>query len=265
MIYFIQDASTLLIKIGFTDSAPEKRLAQLQTGCPGELMLLLMIEGGQNDEADLHERFDDLRERGEWFRPGPMLIGLMIDLRAKQHWAEGVDLARSQMGAMYATGVRNGRALEREFPSPAAGTRPPWPSGTAAPESVEGRSYGKDATNAVPGSAGGRGEMDAETIRAMPAGREMDALVAERVMGANPRDVKIVGYGPTPHYSTDIAAAMDVLCKAREGEPLMITAGLMDGSDQYKGQYYCSILQVEAFGDTISHAICRAALLATLE
>ena len=116
MIYFIQDTETLFIKIGFTDSAPEKRLAQLQTGCPGELVLLLVVEGDQHFEDVLHQRFDRFRERGEWFRPAPTVIGMMIDMQAQQRCEECYDRGLIEMGSVYATGVANGRALEREFP-----------------------------------------------------------------------------------------------------------------------------------------------------
>lgn len=75
MIYFIQDSSTLLIKIGYTGASDaESRLKQLQTGCPSGLELLCTSEGTQADERELHERFKTFRERGEWFKPAPQVI-----------------------------------------------------------------------------------------------------------------------------------------------------------------------------------------------
>ncbi len=78
MIYFIQDSGTLLIKIGFTDGYPANRLLALQTGNPSGLVLLKTTEGAKSDEAELHRRFADARERGEWFRPTPELFRFMI-------------------------------------------------------------------------------------------------------------------------------------------------------------------------------------------
>lgn len=114
-------------------------------------------------------------------------------------------------------------------------------------------------------------------ILAMPAGRALSELVHQIVMEL-PGPCQCI-HNPDGHnfdsvtgqclrchfyrskaYSTDIKYALDVLCKVRKGAPFMITAGLADGSDQYEGKYYCSVLDAEGFGDTISHAICRAAL-----
>jgi hypothetical protein len=75
MIYFIQDQSTFLIKIGYTgaDDAAA-RLKQLQTGCPSGLVLLATTDGDQLTERQLHDQFAAHRERGEWFRPHPSVL-----------------------------------------------------------------------------------------------------------------------------------------------------------------------------------------------
>lgn len=65
-VYFIRDASTGRVKIGHGRD-PWRRLTMLQTGCPGELTLLAIIEGGEATERELHERFAEHRARGEWF------------------------------------------------------------------------------------------------------------------------------------------------------------------------------------------------------
>lgn len=44
----------------------------------------------------------------------------------------------------------------------------------------------------------------------MPAGRELDAIVAEKVMGARRYYADEVMYAHNPHYSTDIAAAWEI-------------------------------------------------------
>jgi len=98
MIYFIQDQTTLLIKIGFTDGDPLNRLAALQTGNPSGLVLLHTLPGGKTAEADLHARFASARERGEWFRPVPdMLLELMRPTDAGwsiEHVAENLEAYR---------------------------------------------------------------------------------------------------------------------------------------------------------------------------
>ena len=50
----------------------------LQTGCPGQLVLLLAHEGSLSDEADLHNRFAASYSRGEWFRPCPEILAYLI-------------------------------------------------------------------------------------------------------------------------------------------------------------------------------------------
>ena len=66
-VYFIVCADTRRCKIGFTKAHPEKRLANLQTGSPGELVLCVMHPGTPDTERQLHERFASSRIRGEWF------------------------------------------------------------------------------------------------------------------------------------------------------------------------------------------------------
>lgn len=79
MIYFIQDQSTYCIKIGFTDGEAMDRLKALQTGCPAGLSLLSTMSGDKSKEKELHAKFADLWERGEWFRPGAELISYLLD------------------------------------------------------------------------------------------------------------------------------------------------------------------------------------------
>src|SRR5262245_20648337 len=82
MIYFIRDEATQYIKIGFTAGDSEDRLSDLQTGCPGRLVLLLEMEGSKQLETAWHERFAGARERGEWFRPVPELLQAIDDVKA---------------------------------------------------------------------------------------------------------------------------------------------------------------------------------------
>jgi hypothetical protein len=66
-LYFIEAINTGFIKIGRSNN-PERRIIQLSTGSPNQLVLLGTISGGSVLEAELHRRFGYLRERGEWFK-----------------------------------------------------------------------------------------------------------------------------------------------------------------------------------------------------
>jgi hypothetical protein len=75
MIYFAMAEGTDLVKIGFTDGPVEKRLAQLQTGCPNKLILLSdNNRGGEEQERELHEELKADRVTGEWFRLSPRVL-----------------------------------------------------------------------------------------------------------------------------------------------------------------------------------------------
>ena len=66
MIYFITQQDRY-VKIGYTDSDAPGRLASLQTGNPFPLSIIKIIDGSQQDEHDIHARFNDIRIIGEWF------------------------------------------------------------------------------------------------------------------------------------------------------------------------------------------------------
>jgi hypothetical protein len=65
-IYFIQSGEDGPIKIGFSNR-PDRRLPELQTGNPRELILRHVIPGDTSVERQLHARFEPARIRGEWF------------------------------------------------------------------------------------------------------------------------------------------------------------------------------------------------------
>lgn len=108
----------------------------------------------------------------------------------------------------------------------------------------------------------------------MEAGREMDALVAEKVMGWEKVHNNPVVWGDSwygidgdalmrlPHYSTDIAAAWQVVEKVIAGDEYEI------GFEN--GQHYAKLGSAkggyawagQATGTTAPHAICLAALKA---
>ena len=62
--YFIAEPDTGLVKIGRAYDVAQ-RLGSLQVGNPRPLMILLVVE---DRESDVHQKFNHLRVRGEWFR-----------------------------------------------------------------------------------------------------------------------------------------------------------------------------------------------------
>jgi hypothetical protein len=78
MVYFIQAGVGGCIKIGVTVDVSD-RMNNIQVGCPDEVTLI----GGIYDrraykiEAALHDRFDEHRHRGEWFRPSAELLAFV--------------------------------------------------------------------------------------------------------------------------------------------------------------------------------------------
>jgi len=101
MVYFARDEATKLIKIGFTSRDGEDRLQDIQTGCPGKLVLLLQVEGTKQDEAAWHQRFAGARERGEWFRPVPELLLVITEAKLSQLEADNTRL-QARLEAEYA-------------------------------------------------------------------------------------------------------------------------------------------------------------------
>jgi len=99
----------------------------------------------------------------------------------------------------------------------------------------------------------------------MKPGRELDALIAERVMGGRKIDDpgKPFGLGGAPHYSTDIAAAWEVVERLCELWPETTIS-----HDKPINEWFVSSepeigpTTVGASGDTAPHAIALAALKA---
>lgn len=134
--------------------------------------------------------------------------------------------------------------------------------------------------------------MTSDEILNEPAGPRMDAWVTEYVMGVKPRDVRVCGsdeivtvynanksfidggwgkldllrYGTPPNYSTDIAAAWEVVERMKK-------AGCTTKLSVYRGHgYWCEFSNQPPLvcagsedDDSMPLAICRAALLTTLE
>lgn len=66
MVYFIRAVDSEFVKIG-TAQDPDKRLRELQTGCPFALVVEGRLPGGVDAERMVHAKLDKHRFRGEWF------------------------------------------------------------------------------------------------------------------------------------------------------------------------------------------------------
>ena len=101
--------------------------------------------------------------------------------------------------------------------------------------------------------------MTHDEIERMPAGPEMDAMVAEKVMGCRGLFrhsdgtplCECHGLRPVPRYSTSIAAAWEVVRKAR--------SICIDRGRDY-ATYQCCFNGSISVADPAPLAICRAAL-----
>jgi len=67
MIYFIENKDDNVVKIGYTQKAPDKRLRQLQTSNHKKLEITYTINGDISKEKGLHRKFNKYRLSGEWF------------------------------------------------------------------------------------------------------------------------------------------------------------------------------------------------------
>lgn len=117
----------------------------------------------------------------------------------------------------------------------------------------------------------------------MKPGRELDALIAEKIMGwtknitldfyptyypSRPAQMNILGH-IIPSYSTDIAAAWKVVEKLQSYNPFWESSDAFLGFElspsigiNGKHNWYCNFGDSTKgkYADTVSHAICLAAL-----
>ena len=103
--------------------------------------------------------------------------------------------------------------------------------------------------------------MNADEIREMEAGREMDTLVAEKVMGWSPITYETDDNGWQP--STDIADAMQIFECDKFNH--FVVDRVDDRSERYQARCATPFFAESAWSDTAPLAICRAALLTALE
>lgn len=70
-VYLAEALGTGLVKLGWVMNAKhiQRRLEQLQAGCPYRLRLVFLLGGASRlQEARLHKAFDEYRHDREWFR-----------------------------------------------------------------------------------------------------------------------------------------------------------------------------------------------------
>lgn len=81
-IYFIRCVSLKAIKIGQAGN-PGKRLAEMQVGCPADLVMYGKCHGTKEDEKMLHAKFRSQKIRGEWFTETPEMMEFIDNVIAK--------------------------------------------------------------------------------------------------------------------------------------------------------------------------------------
>lgn len=98
--------------------------------------------------------------------------------------------------------------------------------------------------------------MTKDEIRDMQTGPEMDKIVAEKVTGTGI-------FSTPPRYSTEIAAAWDILPKFHWVNLLKGQAGMWVCTVRnYSGMHY---QEYQALSRQAPEAICKAALLAAID
>jgi hypothetical protein len=97
IVYFIQDAVALAVKIGFCLRNPEKRLAALQIGNANRLRLLGRAAGSQSHEKALHMRFSQFRVQGEWFSAGILAdVEVIVKCGTIEEWLRAREPAQPE-------------------------------------------------------------------------------------------------------------------------------------------------------------------------
>lgn len=76
-VYFLQ-SSDGPIKIGLTWNV-NKRVDQIQISTPAELRILGVIPGEMALESEIHKKFEHLKIKGEWFKPGQDLLDFIAN------------------------------------------------------------------------------------------------------------------------------------------------------------------------------------------
>lgn len=80
MIYFVQAGPDRRIKIGTSKCVPG-RIEIIRNASPYPVEVLLVCEGGRDEEARLHSKFQKHRIYREWFEPHEVILAEIEALR----------------------------------------------------------------------------------------------------------------------------------------------------------------------------------------
>ena len=80
-VYFIRNPITRSIKIGFSID-PDRRIKDLQTASESELIIEAVLPGTLSTEQYLHQRWEHLHVRGEWYKSDPDLEDFVDAVRS---------------------------------------------------------------------------------------------------------------------------------------------------------------------------------------
>jgi hypothetical protein len=84
-VYYIEAEGLNLVKIGYSTD-PLGRIGALQEQSPVAMRLLGTCIGDRKLEHQLHRRFADYRQRGEWFRMEPEVMAFMQTQAQDARW-----------------------------------------------------------------------------------------------------------------------------------------------------------------------------------
>ena len=83
-VYFVQAFELRLIKIGVTNDT-QRRVVSMQTLSPDRLVVLgvQLCNAGGVLEEQLHRKFAEHRQHGEWFSPAPSILSYIEENAVK--------------------------------------------------------------------------------------------------------------------------------------------------------------------------------------
>ena len=122
-IYFLQAEKDGPVKIGKTTRPIASRIAELQTGNPTPLRLLVSVPGFTREETTIHAAFAHLRiAKTEWFTYGPDLMAFIYGAQlAGGNQDPGVDdgvrlddLTRDQLEELAGLALERAQAADAE-------------------------------------------------------------------------------------------------------------------------------------------------------
>jgi hypothetical protein len=88
MIYLIADTERKWCKIGHSNS-PKERIKAIQTGCPFDVEIVNVVEGGCKEEKELHKLFKQYYIRGEWFQYNQEIVQKIDSMVQLPHTSGG--------------------------------------------------------------------------------------------------------------------------------------------------------------------------------